>query len=238
MNQTRSGKALTGTQRSNIEDATGFQKRISDELAARKMSMRKLSAAAGLGATTIRNCIEVADTISLDTAIKIANALNIPVKALLLGERVIIKGADGLGDQRVRIVGISERTAGVDHPPSGDRGVALLQERGLPDQVRAFRMGDSSMLERGQNEPIPASLVVAKDDVVVWAPGKGYTPGALAVVRESYGNKPGLTVRRIVVSDLGEMSAAANDIDFGRQPVSESAVLGAVIAIQRPLLSQ
>ena len=41
-------------------------------------------------------------------------------------------------------------------------------------------------------------------------------------------------VRRIVQ----ELYAAANDVDFGRTPVTEASILGAVIGIQRPLSSQ
>lgn len=231
----RRRSTLTEHQRRNLSETAGWQERLVDYIKERGMSQRGLAGASGLGATTVRYLVSDAETLSLDTAREISNALNIPVKFLLTGERIILDTDGDLGEQRIKVIGVSSSYDPVDKVPTGEHGVVAIKVSDAKAHMKAFKMQDASMHERGQNESISPDAVVANGDIVVWSKDEEWGAGSLVVVSEVYSKGKRLTVRRLTLNDSGDMQASANDVDFGRVNVKPSDVLGAVVFVQRSL---
>ena len=219
----------------NTEQVNGWKDRLKDGLKRRRISQRKLAVEAGLGATSMRYIISDAETITLSTALGIANALNVPIKELLTGEKLIIE-VGGDMEERIAVVGIADRGDDIKAPADGKNGVAAIAIKGKLKNIRAFLQDDSSMEAHGANEMVPVDMTVAQGDIVIWSPDLKPRPGTLAVVRERHGPSGSwVSVRKIVIDDNGDYRAIANDADYGRPVIKREDVLGGVLVVQRVL---
>ena len=211
---------------------TSWKDRIRAEIKAQKRSQRSVSLAAGLGHSSLRYLLTNADTLSLDTAQKLADTLGVSVKEILTGEKARVKADKDLGRVGVRLVGIREPV----YRPTGDpEGFVAVPERLCPEITHAFRQHDSSMVDRGNNMPPDPETVVLKDDIVVWSPEKEPEAGKLAIVGDvgPHGRTGRLTVRTLSM-ESGRWQAIANDTSHGRQNLDiDFDVAGGVIAIVR-----
>lgn len=217
----------------NDQQVAGWKDRIQYEMKQKRLSQRKLSGMAGLGATTLRYIMSNADTINVETAHMIANALNIPVKQILTGERIIIEQGGDI-QRRISVLRVDDRSdATLQHGV-----VAIVLDSSKHKDMKAFLQDDRSMEARGNNAPIPADQVIAMGDVVVWSAEVAPKPGSLVVVHEpgDEGSKR-LCVRRLVVSDDGAHQAAANNADFGRVALKKKP-LGTVLSVTRMTIDQ
>lgn len=221
------GGAIFGV---NAKAVGGWKERVRAEMEAQGLSRRALAGKAGLGAASMNYLLNEAATLSLETASQIASALGLSVKEIVTGERVIIETDDDIGRLHLRLVKVADS----DIKVRDAHGVVALPMAGLGAMrdVRAFRQSDLSMIERGQNEPVPDTMIVSHGDIVIWSPEAKPQPGTLVVLHEKVGRDQFLAVRRLVRSG-DDFQAAANNADYGRRDIKLADVLGSVVGIQR-----
>ena len=226
----KSGSQKTSTiVAANEAAVAGWKQRIVGEMAAQKLSQRKLAQLSNLGSTSIRHIVNQADTISLETAKRIANALNVPIGYVTAG----IKGnVEGLESGTVKVLNV-ERPDGSkeDALDAGRAQVAVVAGGRMPPELRALRVVDNSMNGTSLNGATDPAMQLQKGDVIIWSPDLKAAPGQLAVVR----HQSQLLCRLLMETETG-LHAVPLSPAFVRTSVKPADVMGSVLQIVKDLL--
>jgi len=206
--------------------AAGWKERIIEEMKSQRLSQRKLAQLSGLGSTSIRHLCNDASTVSLETAKRIANALNMPLSYVTAGVKGQVEGLDG-GSVRVLTV---QRPDGKEEDAL-DYRVNHVAVMGGGADLKALRITDNSMSGFGMNGHTDPGTYVSKGDVVVYSEAIKPAPGELAVVRLS----GGLSVRLLSESEGAKIQAVPLNASFVRQTLTASQVVGRVLLVHRDL---
>ena len=219
--------------RENDRQAATWQERIRNVMAEQGMSQRKLAKLAGLGSTSVRHAVSKADTITIETLRRIANAMNVPLAYLTTGSAVTIDD-HGETDPSMPKSIIVLPIHGMHEVPGYDygRGYAYVDARSVGMLPFALEVGDNSMVGTGSNyQPDPADIVLP-GDVVIYDMDADPEPGLLVIVDTGDSVRPKYVVRMLEYDD-GEYYAAALTRSFGRHHVSLEDVVGVVTTASR-----
>lgn len=223
MSNRKTKKAVKKTSLLHIQNAAmteGWRERVEDEMKKQRMSQRRLATEAGLGSTTVRHVLKVADTTTLSTLERIANALNVPVQYLSAGIRDSVDRPDEMSPQHIKLISVGEG--------DNERIVAVVGRAARRDSD-AIMITDHAMQNYGNNEIVDPSLVLNPGDVAIFAYDESPMPGQLAVVSV----KGGVAVRLLAENDEGEKLAVALNANFARVRLQDSDVIGAVLETRR-----
>lgn len=214
----------------NEKAAAGWKDRIVEEMKNQRLSQRKLAELSGLGATSIRHLVVQAETISLESARRIANALNQPISYITAG----VKGqVEGLDQGTVRVLAVDRPDGQQEDALDVRRGhVAVIMGYGLPNDLHALRVTDSAMTIHGVNGHADPATQLTKGDVVIYAPESTPAPGELTVVRLGQSLVP----RILVQTEDGKYQALALNASFSRAAVGAQQIVGRVVQIVRNVL--
>jgi transcriptional regulator with XRE-family HTH domain len=225
----RSQKASGESKTAHLNNryVSGWKSRIRAKLEEQQMSQRALGAKAGLGPTSIRSILTDAETTTLETLRRIANAFNMSVVELAFG----VQGVEGEASN-VRLAKIySHDDAHVAVPIEHRGSVALVGVKG-EQEIRALAVETEAMEPVQANENVPPAKVIMRGDIVVWAQGQPVSPGELCVVKLPGGR---CDVRMLAQNDHGELQAVAHNGLVGRSKVKAGDLLGPVISVVRAL---
>ena len=211
--------------RENDRQAGSWQSRIREVMVTKGMSQRKLARLAGLGSTSVRHAVTKADTITIESMRRIANAMNVPLAYLATGTAVVVEDqSETSPDMPKQIIILPVHGAheepGLDH----GRGSVAVSAWDVGTAPYALEMGDNSMVGTGSNYPPDPADVVLAEDVVIYDTDTPAEPGMLVVVDTG---APKYTVR-LLEYDEGDYYAAALTRSYGRIPIELDDVLGVV----------
>jgi SOS-response transcriptional repressor LexA len=212
----------------NNKAVAGWKVRISEQLSKQRLSQRKLASLSGLGSTSIRHLLTEADTVTLETMRRIANALNQPIYYMTAGVTNVVDGDDSEIKRRIRLLPVAFPTDDPDKVPD-ERPRLPAALAGRPDKIYALKVTTGAMRPDRQNEPIAADEIVLPGDVVLWSPALAGEPGQLVVARIS----GQLSVRKLVMTDEGKLQLVAWNSAFGRLFVKPADILGRVLVLHR-----
>lgn len=228
-----------GTPHSRITHANdtaiaGWKDRILSEMEKQDLSQRGLSLKANLGPTSVRHLLTQADTMTLETARRIANALNVPIAYLTAGVLHSVEGGGDAAGRRVRLLQVHLPHEDPAKAPPADRGVVAIPAANLPDKLYAMKITNAAMRVVGTNGDVSPDQIVLPGDVVLWSPQATPEPGSLVVAR--IGDV--LACRQLALTDENKHQLVAWNSAFGRVIAKPSEILGRVLAIQRELAGQ
>lgn len=211
----------------NNRYVSGWKARIRAKLEETSMSQRALGAKAGLGPTSIRSILTDAETTTLETLRRIANAFNMSVVELAFG----VNGVEG-DASNVRLVRLHSHEDCAAGSPSEPRGAIAVVGAKADQELKALAVETESMEPIQANDQVPPAKVVLRGDVVVWAQGQSASPGELCVVKLPNGR---CDVRMLAQNDHGDLQAVAHNGLVGRSKVKPADILGPVVGIMRSL---
>ena len=222
---------LSKLEEQNNAAAAGWRERIKAEMGKQRLSQRKLSQMASLGPTSTRHILTQAETVTLETMRRLANALNVPFAQLVAGVTGVVESEEGDTHRRVRLLKI--HLPGDDHEKasSAEHGVVPVAIANMPERLYALKVTDTSMEPFGANEPPPSEAIVLKGDIIVWSSDAKPSPGELAVFRLG----SGLCCRMLAQAEDGKMQAVPLNSSFVRASVSAGQVVGRVLLVHRDL---
>lgn len=219
--------------RENDRQAETWQDRLRMSMRTAGMSQRKLARLANLGSTSVRHAVTKADTITIETLRRMANALNVPLGYLVTGSATVV---EDFGDENpslpkhvllLPIHGMHE-VPGADY----DRGYVAADARTAGDMPFALEQGDNSMVGIGSNYAPDPHDIVLQGDVVVYDTDATPEPGVLVVVNMGDSVRPKYSCR-LLEWDEGEFYAAALTRSFGRSAIAPEEVVGVVTSTHR-----
>ena len=184
-------KPVGAAQTTNDKLVAGWRDRIEKTMKAERLSMRKLGILAGLGSTTIRHTLTQAETITLDSLRRIANAMGTSVVYLSFGVGAVEGGGDVA--RGVRVLPIFGPDDAHKDVPDVDRGYVAVPQAKYPADTKALLVTNTAMTVEGMNAPVPPACVVLQGDVVLFAPSQRAQPGGLCVYLKS--GDPALSIR-------------------------------------------
>lgn len=210
-------------EKENIKLVAGWRDRIKDAMKGQRVSQRKLAQLAGLGTTSIRHLLLHADTTTLHTLLKIANALNLPVGYLATGQTVKV-------DDRAQVDPKINRTIKI-LPLLNDDDFVVVSGSTLPDDLEAMVVKTHAMVAFGNNEPVDAADQISAGDVVVFSPSTAPAIGDAFVCEVPPSGD--LDVRVLTMNDENMLVALAYDTRHGRFQIPQSKARGKVLQVVR-----
>ena len=191
-----------------VDGADGWQTRIEAIRKERGLSQRKLAKLAGLGPTSVRKMVSGKGTITLDSARRLAHALNAPLNYILVGQGCRVDDTSGKR-RHIRILEVLGPTDVIGKPPAKDLGYVAIDAKSYPHGTFALRISDESMNGTGMNELIPVENILLPGDVVLFSTECDVTPGHLVIapIRVQQGRGVCLSARRLEIDDEGFVSA-------------------------------
>ena len=210
----------------NQQLIANWRERVQQVLDEKGWSQRHLSLTAGLGPTTARNLLLVADDVNLKTLAKLADALGVSVVWLATGCHAL---ADASVDDRPRAINVlpihSPQSLAARTKPVGS--FPILADD-YPDDVRGLRVEDQSMVPKSGIFPPPSSVVMP-GDVALFSAARSFNSGHLVVAL----TPRGAVVRRAALRQADEVELIANNPLFSNVIVKPKDVLGSVVSIHR-----
>lgn len=228
----RTKKSLSKLAQQNIEAASGWKERLVGERKKQKLSQRKLAVLAGLGATSLRFIEKESQTITLETLVNLANALNVELTFLAAGQKTVLQDdANSDMPRNVRLLPICSPTD-VPGKPEKDLGYVAVAGSDIPEKAYALIMVSRALTPERTNEPTPPELIVLESAVVVWSPELEPQPGELCVADVGRGHQQ-LEPRVLQLDTDGSLLLGSFHYAFGTQATSEDRVRGRVLLSQR-----
>jgi transcriptional regulator with XRE-family HTH domain len=225
----------SGVSERNREMVGGWKSRIERRMKLKNLSQRALSERAGLGASTVRYMLAMADTTTLDVLERIANATDTSIGYLITGSATDIVNESERHPSQVRLlpVALPDREPGEEI--SGEHGVVSVCNLGSAqtNELHALRINDRAMEAIGRNVETAIESIVVPDDIVIWDADMKPSPGKLCVARISIAGSVQLAVRSLELNEDGEPMLVANNAAFGRNKVKYDDILGGVRLIMR-----
>jgi len=203
---------VSNLERENIKLVSGWRDRIKDSMKAKRVSQRKLAQIAGMGTTSIRHILMHADTTTLHTLLRIANALDLPIGYLATGQTVSVDDKANLDPKINRTIRIL--------PLLNDDDFVVVSGATLPDDLQAMVVKTHAMVAFGSNEAVDASDQISAGDIVAFSPSTVPSIGDAFVCEVPPSGQ--LDVRCLSMNDENMLVALAYDVRHGRFEISKT----------------
>jgi SOS-response transcriptional repressor LexA len=215
----------------NEQMVGGWKGRLVELMRERGLSQRQLSDASDLGSSTVRHLVVKAETLTLETALRLANTLDVSIAYLLFGVRSSVEGGDALPGQRVHLIGVAMPDDEPKAMPTGEHGVVSVTTSQVDGGIlHALKIANDAMAPVGPVGMIQPDKVLLSGDVVVWSETLPEV-GQLCIARVNMSGRTQTVCRLLTINDQGAHFLAANNVSFGRLPIDSSSPDGSVKVI-------
>lgn len=229
----RSKKTPLSSMNSRMGDV--WKGKLKHMLKTKRMSQRALAEKAGLGSTSIRHMVNKADTVTVESLKRVADAVDMPLTYFISGNAFVVQ--DMAGEDLVTASKIFVLPIHGPHDEPGEshgHGFVTIPEKQAGTAPFAFQSGDGSMLATGANYPVDPLTVIAGTDVVIYDANTKPSPGSQVVVDISDDGEDPIWAVRVLEQDDEQWYAAALSRSHGRKRIDKGKVVGTVTFVFRP----